>query len=78
MPTRRLGSDGGVSPFNASDRSVGLILAAQPQVLARPVNVFFLKNCINGFLFHEQDLEWQMGKVQRFLFNIFENVVPLF
>ena len=35
-------------PFSTSDRSAGLIFAAQPQVLARPVNVFFFKNCINS------------------------------
>jgi hypothetical protein len=46
MPTKRFGSDGGVRPFSASDRSVGLIFAAQPQVLAKPVNVFLFKNCI--------------------------------
>jgi len=41
-PTIRLGSDDGVKPFSASDKSVGPILAAQPQVLARPVSDFFL------------------------------------
>jgi hypothetical protein len=46
MPTRRLGSVGGASPSSASDRAVEPILAAQPQVLAKPVSDFFLKNVI--------------------------------
>ena len=41
IPTRRLGSSGGVSPSSASDRSVGPILAAHPQVRDKPINVFF-------------------------------------
>jgi len=43
MPTSRFLSFGGVSPSSASDRSVGPILAAQPQVRARLVRVFFFK-----------------------------------
>jgi hypothetical protein len=43
MPTIRLGSVGVGKPSSASDRAVGLIFAAQPQVRARPVSVFFLK-----------------------------------
>jgi hypothetical protein len=35
------------NPFSASDRSAGPILAAQPQVRARPVSVFFLKSSIS-------------------------------
>jgi len=46
MPTSRLGSSGVARPASASDRAVGPILAAQPQVRARPVSVFFLKNAI--------------------------------
>jgi len=44
MPTSRLGSSGGVRPSSESDRAVGPILAAQPQVRDRPVRVFFLKS----------------------------------
>jgi hypothetical protein len=46
MPTSKLGSSGGVKPSNASDRTAGPILAAQPQVRDRPVKVFFLKSAI--------------------------------
>jgi hypothetical protein len=46
MPTSRFGSFGGANPCNASDRAVGPIFAAQPQVLARPVSVFFLNMTI--------------------------------
>jgi hypothetical protein len=46
MPTSRLGSFGGVKPSSASDRAVGPILAAQPQVRARRVSVFFLTKFI--------------------------------
>ena len=45
-PTRRLGSCEEVSAFNASARSDGPILAAQPHVLESPVSVFFLKRRI--------------------------------
>ena len=41
-PTRRLGSVGKGNPCSASDRAVGPIFAAQPQVRASPVRVFFL------------------------------------
>jgi len=46
MPTSRFWSSGGVKPSSASDRAVGPILAAQPQVRANPVRVFFLKSAI--------------------------------
>jgi hypothetical protein len=55
-PTSRLGSIGFDSPCNASDKSVGLILAAQPQVRARPVSVFFLNKANSSLLaggFHQ-------------------------
>jgi hypothetical protein len=45
-PTRRFESRLKPNPFSASDRSAGPILAAQPQVRARPVSVFFLKSSI--------------------------------
>jgi hypothetical protein len=41
-PTSRFGSFDGWSAFRASDRSVGPILAAQPQVRDRFISVFFL------------------------------------
>jgi len=47
MPTRRFGSEGGLRPESASDRAVGPIFAAQPQVRASPVRVFFLRNVMN-------------------------------
>ncbi len=47
MPTRRFESEGGLRPESASDRTVGPIFAAQPQVRASPVRVFFLKKVIN-------------------------------
>ena len=51
-PTSRLGSFGVFSPLSASDRSVGPILAAQPQVRERLISVFFfLKNI--GLLWHK-------------------------
>ena len=40
-PTSRFGSIETGRSLRASDRTVGPILAAQPQVLARPVRVFF-------------------------------------
>ncbi|OEU45269.1 MAG: hypothetical protein BBJ60_00480 [Desulfobacterales bacterium S7086C20] len=44
-PTRRSGSLEGVRACRASDRSVGPILAAQPQVRDKPIKVFFfMKN----------------------------------
>jgi len=52
MPTSRLASSGGGSPSSASDRAVGPILAAQPQVRARPVRVFFLNGFIRYILGH--------------------------
>src|SRR5512143_3424040 len=45
-PTRKLGSDEGGRALSASDRTVGLILAAHPQVRESPVRVFFLPNSI--------------------------------
>ena len=48
MPTSRFGSDGGVRPSSASDRSAGPILAPQPQVRASPVRVFFLRNAMRA------------------------------
>ena len=49
IPTRRFESEGGLRPESASDRAVGPIFAAQPQVRASPVSVFFLKSSINHF-----------------------------
>ncbi len=46
IPTKRFESEGGLKPESASDRTAGLIFAAHPQVRARPVSVFFLKNAI--------------------------------
>ena len=46
MPTSRLGSSGWGRPASASDRSVGPILAAHPQVRERPVSVFFLNSAM--------------------------------
>jgi len=40
-PTKRLGSFDGCNVLRASDRSVGPILAAHPQVRDRPIKVFF-------------------------------------
>jgi len=40
-PTRRFGSRFGRRPLSASDRSAGLIFAAQPQVRENSVSVFF-------------------------------------
>ena len=50
MPTSRLGSAGAGRPSSASDRAVGPIFAAQPQVRARPVNVRFLNICMTFLL----------------------------
>jgi hypothetical protein len=52
IPTRRFESEGGVRPESASDRAAGPIFAAQPQVRARPVRVFFLKSVINCSSFY--------------------------
>jgi len=41
-PTKRSGSVGVLNPLSASDKSAGPILAAQPQVRASLVKVFFL------------------------------------
>jgi len=57
MPTRRLGSVGGASPSSASDRAVGPILAAQPQVLAKSVSDFFLKNVMPYLLIENSYLD---------------------
>ena len=46
--TNRLGSFDDVRTFSASDKSDGPILAAQPHVRERPVNVFFLKSFIQS------------------------------
>jgi hypothetical protein len=51
IPTRRFGSEGGIRPESASDRSVGPIFAAQPQVRASPVRVFFLNSSITEISF---------------------------
>ncbi len=60
IPTSRSESSGGVSPSSASDRAVGPIFAAQPQVLESPVRVFFLKNFIRSpFLECVSSLEQQ-------------------
>jgi hypothetical protein len=54
-PTSKLGSSEAFSPLSASDRSVGPILAAQPQVRERLMRVFFfLKNM--EFLGHKPEL----------------------
>jgi len=45
-PTSRFGSVGLGRPRSASDRTVGPILAAHPQVRASPVRVFFRKRGI--------------------------------
>jgi hypothetical protein len=46
-----LGSSDISSPCNASDRSVGPILAAHPQVRDKPINdFFFLKNIFGSLL----------------------------
>jgi hypothetical protein len=50
-PTSRFGSSGGFRSLSASDRTVGPIFAAQPQVRASPVNVFFLKIAILSLFF---------------------------
>ena len=47
-PTSRFGSVAAGKSLRASDRTVGPIFAAQPQVRASPVRVFFLpKNFMN-------------------------------
>jgi hypothetical protein len=46
MPTSKSGSDEAGRALSASDRTVGLIFAAQPQVRESPVRVFFLPNSI--------------------------------
>ena len=49
MPTRRFESEGGLRLESASDRTAGPILAAHPQVRARPVRVFFLNSATDFF-----------------------------
>lgn len=46
MPTSKFGSDEAGRDLSASDRTVGLIFAAQPHVRESPVRVFFLPNSI--------------------------------
>jgi hypothetical protein len=45
-PTKRLASAGAARDFRASDRTVGPIFAAQPQVRASPVSVFLLRKIL--------------------------------
>lgn len=76
-PTSRFGFADGVRPFNASDRTAGPIFAAQPQVRASPVNVFFLNKAIWYLLVLLQLINGQFFYIESLLINLYHNCLSI-
>jgi hypothetical protein len=83
-PTSRLGSVEAGRSLSAADRTVGPILAAHPQVLARPVSVFFFAKLNIRFLqdlkrskFASQDIYKANSLIAQVVWKYFEEITNM-